>query len=1398
MKSSYKFCCVAVALLTSCILLSPGISLATVYTWNAAGADTNWTTPGNWTNNSSYPQFSTDTAIITGTTGSNINLNTGITLGTLIFTNNSVNFSITNTSSTITIAAGGIIRDYNGPSSYRNSTINCPITLAGDATFGSDANGNNGGGYLIIARPITGSGTITMNNGNSGRVSLNADSTATFSGLIVVPKGIVIFTGTGGLGDTNTPTILSGGGFQNVPNTLEPIIVVSNSFIEHWGSGTFSSQITISNAVLTLNNGGNTPNYNGYFAGTNGSIVLSGGGGYQFSGSQTNVFTGPVTNPGCAFNLNKTAIDGAISGPLVNYGIVTLSRDNQISDTAPVTLRSSGILRLNGYNDTIGSLSTTSSTAVAENNSATIQSTLTISNSTDCSFYGTIRDGNLAKFIITKGSTGTFFMNGPAINSGTWMIRNGTLGGTGPFAGAINVEAGGNLAPGLTNGVAGTITLNNNLTNNSGSTLTFDLGYTNLIGSGMNDLITVSGNVSLSGSLNVSNLTGYATGHKGDKWRLINYSGTISGSGLTVGTVPSSPYILGVDTNTAGQVNLVILSNGILPGTPSSPTPTNNAINVAESSALDWADALDADGYNVYLWKSSGSKPGTPTSEVTQSQYTPPVALDLDTTYNWQIVATNSGSLTATGTVWSFKTRSSLAPLAPDTPSPANNTTDVIVSSILGWQSFDATSYDIYLWSLPGSQPATPTATVSTNSYNPGGLAYTNTYNWFVVASNSYGTATGEVWAFTARNQRPFAPYSPSPTNGATNASAAPVFTWSCTDAETYDIYLWLPSQTKPETPTMQTLEIPSFYAGYLTDLTNYFWQVVAVNAYGSETGEVWTFSIPRETTAINFIWNGGGGTANWDTPANWVNNNDFPRLPIDTATFTGSTLPTVNLNGDRTVKSIIFSNTTMTFSLQGNTLSIADGGTIIVKNTASQNNHTISSAISMLGSMAVTNEKSGNTLTISGEISGSGMLTLDGTGASTITVSGNNTGFLGTAICTNLALGFGHANAFGTNTTPVEIRGTVSTAQPPNSSKPLRVAGTFSVSWGYTYSGSIELTNNGTVNFTTGGGNACTINSAISGTGNIFLERNIRLSGTAANTFTGMTTFVYDSYTIQLNKPAGLDAIPGPMVVGGTTYGAIVQWANSNQVNDSTTAYLFNSNSTCYGGLRLSGFSDTIGGLVTTGGATGAYAYVENTHTINSSTLTLSNNTDCIYAGIFRNGNTGMLNVVKSGTGMFCMNGIATNTGTFTVSGGTLGGTGLISGTVLVTNDASINPGNGVGLAGTLIISNNLTLAEGTALTYELAAPLNRNPGATNDMIAAVKDLVFNGNKVNITSLPGFETSLAGDYWTLIQYSGSLSGTPPVKGTTPANSRPCRVTTDTPGEIRLVVLVSGTLISIR
>jgi autotransporter-associated beta strand protein len=156
----------------------------------------------------------------------------------------------------------------------------------------------------------------------------------------------------------------------------------------------------------------------------------------------------------------------------------------------------------------------------------------------------------------TAVTAGTLLVNG-SLGAGSVNVSSGaTLGGTGTVGGPVTIQNGGILSPGVSP-VPGTVTMGS-LTLNSGSILNYHFGIPNVVNSGINDLVTVMGNLTLAGTLNVTDEGGFEAG----VYRVFNYSGSLTNNTLKLGSLPSG-FGFSVETAHANQVNLIV--SGALP-----------------------------------------------------------------------------------------------------------------------------------------------------------------------------------------------------------------------------------------------------------------------------------------------------------------------------------------------------------------------------------------------------------------------------------------------------------------------------------------------------------------------------------------------------------------------------------------------------------------------------------------------------------------------------------------------------------------------------------------------------------------------------------------------------------------------------------------------------------------
>ena len=282
----------------------------------------------------------------------------------------------------------------------------------------------------------------------------------------------------------------------------------------------------------------------------NGSVAIDVGGGVVNTGGLRADYTSNTPNSGA-----KITINGALTG------------------STPFTKTGPGVLTLNSSASTFNGSTTV-------NDGTLIVNGILLGNMTITPSQTVISSQNI---VTTLAGTGTL----------------GAGGGTVTVGGTLSDVSGGAISPGPdgTSGSVGTLTLNN-LTFNSpsptyGGTINFDLAPTP---SGSNDLLSLTGNLSLSASARTT-IAINEVGGQGSivgTYRLINYSGSETGSAaanLTLaGVAVNSRRTYTLNDATPHQINLVV------GGTPANLTwvgdGTSNSWNVANATNTVWSSSV--------------------------------------------------------------------------------------------------------------------------------------------------------------------------------------------------------------------------------------------------------------------------------------------------------------------------------------------------------------------------------------------------------------------------------------------------------------------------------------------------------------------------------------------------------------------------------------------------------------------------------------------------------------------------------------------------------------------------------------------------------------------------------------------------------------------------------------
>lgn len=510
-------------LLVALMMGASGSALAQTqtYTWSGytgAGYNGNWSNTANWTTTVSPVSSSTTSFYINASTVNRVmnqDVATPFELSTMVissatagsFTLNGgalrIYGSTGSTTSSYAISAG------TGPSSIGSvQTINNDIQMMADAmmqgnyaslTLGGniDLNGKN---IRFHASNLSGAANPTVLRLN-GVIGDTAGSTA----------NRVYFTGPNS-GSTGGAAIYLKGN-----NTYTGTTTIYNVTVYAGHNNAFGSATTdVEMGVM----GGGT---------TNPTLLTDGG---------VNISRRIRVMSAAAGNTSNATIGGSTADNSTFSGNIILNRQGSTNTMTAqaliVTATNSGRVDVTGNIQREAAALTTASDTLTKTGAGIVALGGSANN-----YLGT-----------TSVNEGALLVNGTLASGGgaVSVAAGATLGGIGNINRTVNVADNGILSAGeMSNSLisqAGTLTLGGDLLLNNASQLNFNLGA-------LKDLISISGNLTLDGVLNVSQDAGFGVG----TYRLFDYTGALTDNGLTVNL---SGFIGTIDTSVANQINLIV------------------------------------------------------------------------------------------------------------------------------------------------------------------------------------------------------------------------------------------------------------------------------------------------------------------------------------------------------------------------------------------------------------------------------------------------------------------------------------------------------------------------------------------------------------------------------------------------------------------------------------------------------------------------------------------------------------------------------------------------------------------------------------------------------------------------------------------------------------------------
>ena len=629
---------------------------------------------------------------------------------------------------------------------------------------------------------------------------------------------------------------------------------------------------------------------------------------------------------------------------------------------------------------------------------------------------------------------------------------------------------------------------------------------------------------------------------------------------------------------------------------------------------------------------------------------------------------------------------------APPSGAPGSLTGNFVSANIvLNWSPVSGAVGYIIRSSTNLSGPYAYLDNITETTYTDSGQDPATTYYYRVTAVNAAGVSPNASVSVTAP---PAAPASLSAIPGDSQVTLS----WTAVPGAAGYILRSGISSGNVTTVVVSGYVSTSYTNTGLINGQTYYFVVAGTNSVGLGPNSPEASATPSANiviTARNLTWKGDGSANVWDVSgaSNWKSN----------------TTVTVFNNGDAA-----------TFDNSGS------------------NNVAVTLAGTPQPALVTFNATKNYTFSGAGSIAGTNILLKSGTG--TLTINTTNT-FSGGTIISNGSIVIGNigANSAAWGTGPITFYG--GTVQFNG------YGGSLNTGWGgCTSTFIVPVGQTGTLLLPPRWGYSSPFTSPLIGGGtlNVTVD-NIRdyFSGDWSS-FTGQINFTPRSGTgdFRIDNTAG--------------------YANASvYLNSGVNCYTINHNN----------LTVDIGEL---GGATTAFIGAGSSGAVNPTWRIGAKNTTNTYAGTIAD--AGVTSLIKTGAGTFILtgmnntysggttvnggtlllnntNGSGTGSGAVTVAnGGTLGGKGIVSGAVTVNSGGRFAPGNPLG---TLTISNNLTLAAGSATYVQVQhSPLTNNA-------AKISGTLFEEGTLNVTNT-GAATLTNGDSFKLFSagnYSGSFAG---------------------------------------
>jgi len=532
----------------------------------------------------------------------------GTGTGTITMANNST-FSV-NAAPTIFMGNGGTgVLTLNDSAQFSatsailvlgqfGATSTATVTMSGSSLL-TAANvklgGNNGtsasygvfnlnGGTLATGSVRLGASTTVpdathnafIGNGGTVRALASGNNSDFFAGAFVNLKfGGLTF-------DTNSNAVTITNNITDAPANSGGLTKITNGTLTLSGFSTYSGGTTVNGGTLALASGGG-----------NGAIVgnLTVNSGAMVSLNAANAFGFNTGVKVSTVNINGGTLSATVAGDQgwgVTYNLTggVMQSNGGVSDTTAGSLFAFGGPA--GGNTAVNTLASATTSVISgrvnlrpDNGNATVNF-----NVADGGVGGvdllvsagitSVDAGNAPASVgITKLGAGTMNLTGANTYSGLTLISAGkflvngsvagavtvdgltsVLGGGGSISGAVTAQNGATVWPSASPGNAAVTLSTGTLGSDASTVFKFELGAPGIVGAGFSDLLNVTGDLSLAGTLQVFPGAGFGDG----VYTLATYTGSLTNNSLTLDPafLAANPGSF-IDTSTPNQVNLDVV-----------------------------------------------------------------------------------------------------------------------------------------------------------------------------------------------------------------------------------------------------------------------------------------------------------------------------------------------------------------------------------------------------------------------------------------------------------------------------------------------------------------------------------------------------------------------------------------------------------------------------------------------------------------------------------------------------------------------------------------------------------------------------------------------------------------------------------------------------------------------